>query len=476
MADHKLPAGKQLIQGIAQLGAVLGYHVEKEFPIDSPTLGESPAVDVAWFAQKGNRFPLFIFEVESKATNGMTNNPLKVYAQENRTFEKPLFFFHVVAQGGGNSSRPRNLEAQYGKNNYRIYLVGIDSANILIEDILSQHARVRNDVDYLALYKLLVTDLWLHQVDYARILLHAVSLELSRENAISSHVRISRSDKTIFPQLVELVSTDSKADFANTIFDSYLGSEWAIPILTALLCGLSKNVNEAKHWSSLLLKWQRESTFMPMITPAFGLSRDYDEFILGCAPQLMTLCIAVSFIDEDLCSEFFQILNETLDKVGVCWVGLNSAIYLLHLGAATNNIESFEKAKKYLLEFKDLSEEDILSPPSYVSVMDGEFEDYFNSGEVIEIPDMMDFSELCKEAYSKNDTFIEEMVLRALDDDSYIFEWSSDLLVVLWSSVANKALQRTMDLPRFSGHASITHSEVNDARLQNWKTHTEVLD
>lgn len=443
MADHKLPAGKQLIQGIAQLGTVLGYHVEKEFPVDEPTYGESPAVDVAWFAQKGNRFPLFIFEVESKATNGMTNNPLKVYAQENRAFEKPLFFFHVVAQGGGNSSRPRNLEAQYGKNNYRIYLVGTDSANDLIRDVLSQHARVRSDVDYIALYQLLITDLWLHKVDYAKLLMHAACLELSKENTISSHVRISRSDTTIFPQLVELVSKDSKADFSNTIFESYLGGQWAIPILTALLCGLCENVNESRHWSSLLLKWQRESTFIPMITPAFGLARDYDEFILGCAPQLITLCIVASSIDKDLCLEFVWVLKETLDKVGVCWGGLNSAIYLLHLGAAINDTECFERAKNYLLEYKDLSEEDILSPPSCVSVMEGEFEDYFKSGEVVELPDMVNFSEQCKKRYLRDDTCIKEMALRALDDDSYIYQWSSDLMVALWSSVANKALQRT---------------------------------
>ena len=121
MANHKLPAGKALIEGIIKFGQVLGYHVEEEFPVNEPTHRESPAVDVAWFSKKGYRFPLFIFEVESKATNGMTNNPLKVYAQENRSFEKPLFFFHVVAQGGSHSSRPSNLEAQYGKNNYRIY-------------------------------------------------------------------------------------------------------------------------------------------------------------------------------------------------------------------------------------------------------------------------------------------------------------------------------------------------------------------
>ncbi|MFT6908736.1 MAG: hypothetical protein ACJAS1_005440 [Oleiphilaceae bacterium] len=440
MADHKLPAGKQLIQGIAQLGSVLGYHVEKEFPVDESTYGEPPAVDVAWFAQKGNRFPLFIFEVESKATNGMTNNPLKVYAQENRSFEKPLFFFHVVAHGGGNSSRPRNLELQYGKNNYRIYLVGTDSANDLIKDVLSQHARVRNDVDYIALHQLLITDLWLLKVDHAKLLMHAASLELSKRNTISSFVRISRNDTAMFSQLVELVSKDSETGFANTAFDSYLGSQWAIPIITGLLCGLSENISESRHWSSLLLKWQKESTYMPMITPAFGLSRDYDEFILGCAPQLITLCIAASSIDEGLCLEFIPVLNETLDKVGVCWAGLNSAIYLLHLSAATNDAECFERAKKYLLEFKSLSEEDILSPPSCVSIMDGEFEDYFKGGELFETEDCFDFSKLCKERYLKNDTCIKDMALRALDDDSYIYEWSSELLGALWSSVANKAL------------------------------------
>ncbi|WP_417439803.1 hypothetical protein [Idiomarina abyssalis] len=440
MAAHKLPEGKQLIQGIAQLGSVLGYHVEEEFPVDKPTYGDSPAVDVAWFAQKGNRFPLFIFEVESRATNGMTNNPLKVYSQENRVFEKPLFFFHVVAHDGRNSSRPRNLEAQYGKNNYRIYLVGTDSANDLIGDVLSQHARVRNDVDYLALYQLLITELWLRKVDYAKLLMHAVRLGLSKENAISSHVKISRSDTKIFPQLVELVSKDSHAGFANTVFESYLGGRWAIPILTALLCGLSENMNESSSWSSLLLGWQRESTFMPMITPAFGLSMDYDEFILGCAPQLITLCIAASSIDKNLCLEFVPVLNKTLETVGVCWGGLNSAIYLLHLGAAINDVECFERARKYLLEFKSLSKEDILLPPSCVSVIEGEFEDHFKGGELVEIPSMVDFSELCAERYLKDDTCIKAIVLRALDDDSYIYEWSSDLMVALWTSAANKSL------------------------------------
>ena len=443
MAEHKLPAGKQLINGIAQLGVVLGYHVEKEFPVDEPTYGESPAVDVAWFSQKGNRFPLFIFEVESKATNGMTNNPLKIYAQENRAFEKPLFFFHVVAQGGSHSSRPKNLEAQYGKNNYRIYLVGIDAANDLIQDILSQHARVRNDVDYLALHHLLTTELWLNKVNYSQVLMHAVKLGLSKENAISSYIRISRHDSSVFTDFVELVTEDSKNNFTNTILDSYLGSQWCIPILTALLCGLSKDNKASEHWSTVLLKWQRNSSYMPMITPAFGLSRDYDDFILGSAPQLITLCIAVSSKRGDFYLEFVEVLVETLDKIGVCWAGLNSAIYLLHISSAINSKETFEIAKSYLLDFKDFSEEDIYLPPSYVCVMEGEYEYYFKRGEVTEIPEINYFFEKCIERYQKEKINVEAMALRALDDDSYMYEWSTDLLEALWSKVANKALQRT---------------------------------
>ncbi|WP_434779061.1 hypothetical protein [Neisseria sp. Ec49-e6-T10] len=431
MANHKLTAGKQLIEGIVQLGSVLGYHVEEEFPVDESSHGESPAVDVAWFSQKGNRFPLFIFEVESKATNGMTNNPLKVYAQENREFEKPLFFFHIVAQGGSHSVRPRNLEAQYGKNNYRVYLVGSNTANELIKDVLTQHVRVRNNVNYFALHDLFTSELWLKKVDYPQLLMHAVKLGLSKENVISSYVTISRHDSRIFADLIELITADSKENFANTNLDSCLGAQWGIPIITALLCGLSK---DPKYWSSLLLEWQRNSCYMPMITPRFGLSSDYDEFILGLAPQLITLCIALSFKHEDICLEFVGVLTQTLDRVGICWAGLNSAIYLLHISSAINSSDSFEKAKSYLLDFKALSEENVFLPPSAVSVITGDFKDYFQQGEIIKIPEIKQFAEQCMKRYQKEKINTEAMALRALDDDSYIFEWSTDLLIALWST------------------------------------------
>lgn len=142
-------------------------------------------------------------------------------------------------------------------------------------------------------------------------------------------------------------------------------------------------------------------------------------------------------MNKDVRLEFFGVLSEILEKVGICWYGLNSAIYLLHLGAATNETEYFNRAKKYLLEYKELSEKDILFPPSCVSIMEGKVKDYFRSGNVVEIPDIANFSEQCKKLYFKEGTSIKSMVLRALDDDSYIYEWSPDLLEALWSPAAN---------------------------------------
>ena len=205
MTEHKLIPGKLLIKGIDKLGAALGYHVEKEFPVADPTVGKSQAVDtvdVAWFSKKGDRFPLFIFEVESSVTSGMASNPLKVYAQESRSFEKPLFFFHAVVEGGSRSSKPCNLEAQYGKNNYRISLVGEDSANILIQDVLNQHARIRNEVNYFSLHQLLGSAFWKDKVDNVLLLKHATILELSKESIIASCIRLTRINGLLLADLL----------------------------------------------------------------------------------------------------------------------------------------------------------------------------------------------------------------------------------------------------------------------------------
>lgn len=433
MSNHKLTAGKQLIEGIARLGIVLGYHIEKEFPIDEPTYGEAPAVDVAWFSQNGNKFPLFIFEVESKATNGMTNNALKVYSQGNRHLEKPLFFFHVVVNGGKLSSRTRNLESMYGTHNYRVYLIGEDSATELIKNILEQHARVRNDIDYMALHQLLTSDLWFDKVEYKQLIMHATNLDLSKQDIIASYIKLTQNDQNLFSDLISLLRYEANHEFKNTAISSYLGGCWHAPIITSFLCGLSKDKEESYYWASRLIEWQKNGSYMPMITPSFGLSRDYDDFILGCAPQLLSLCMIASGFQCKLCEDLISILDGIIIKVGDSWIGLNTAIYLLHTSASTNNNYAYEKAKNYLIRYKFLSEDAIYNPTSCISIMDGGVDDYFQQGVITTIPDMEEFRKICIEKLSSNTIQIEHLVLRALDDDSYIYSWGKDLFTAIWT-------------------------------------------
>lgn len=433
MAEHKLPLGNHLIEWIVQLGIILGYHVEKEHPINK----ESSAVDVAWFLHGNNRYPLFIFEVESRATNSMVNNPLKIYAQNNNIFEKPLFFFHLVVKGGGGSSRPENLKLMYGRENYRIYLLEEREVIDFIQDILGQHARVNREVDYLDLYQILNSNLWLDGIDVRQILRFTVSLELSKERVISSYIGMSLIDEALFNDLINYIIEDSKVGFKDACINTYIGKTWLEPIVFSLLCGLSQDSKEASHWSTMLHIWQQGDSFPMLTVRALGLSRDYDDFIVGFSPQLITLCIVLGANKDSFQSELIKILEDIIDTINIGWEGLNAAIYLLHLSAAMKQESLFNKAKHYLLAFKSLSEQDIFLPPACVSIIDGEFAEYFIQGEEINIiDDMKEFSEKNMKNYKKCKVNTKRIALLALYDETYIFRWNRDLMEGLWSNIS----------------------------------------
>lgn len=159
MSAHSLPEGNKLIEGLARLGQALGYYVKAEQPVDDRPFN-SAAVDVAWFKEEGQAYPLMIFEVESKATNSAANNPIKVFAQDNKTFEKPLFFFHVFLKAGVNNARLKNLRALFGTHNYRTYTLSGGATQTLLEDVLSQHRRLFGEVSLANLCDELSTTVW----------------------------------------------------------------------------------------------------------------------------------------------------------------------------------------------------------------------------------------------------------------------------------------------------------------------------
>lgn len=81
MSKHKLFLGKKIINLLTDIGKILDYYVKQEYSVKDKERGKNKnqtAVDLAWFLDKDQVFPLFIFEIESSATNSMTFNPMKV--------------------------------------------------------------------------------------------------------------------------------------------------------------------------------------------------------------------------------------------------------------------------------------------------------------------------------------------------------------------------------------------------------------
>lgn len=158
MAEHKLAAGRSLIGALGALGEALGYHVAREHPVELDR-NNSPAVDIAWFAESGQAYPLMIFEVESRATSSIANNATKVFGQPSTRFEKPLFFFHIVVRSA-DTARLNVLERLFGTYNYRSFNLSERPLVEVLEAALAQHRRIRRTVSLLPLRSCLDLDGW----------------------------------------------------------------------------------------------------------------------------------------------------------------------------------------------------------------------------------------------------------------------------------------------------------------------------
>lgn len=184
MSFHKLERGQYYIEWIKALGKILEYHVQLELPVEHENLDRSPAVDIAWFKEKGQRFPLFIFEVESAATNAMAYNPLKVFSKRNEKFEKPLFFFQVIVNRGQSSSRVKDLREQFGSYNFRIYRFSTNEKQSFLFDVLAQHRRLSGKLKVSELFHFIIKDNWLG-INLDELALHIEKLEFERVRVCS---------------------------------------------------------------------------------------------------------------------------------------------------------------------------------------------------------------------------------------------------------------------------------------------------
>ena len=233
MGLHSRPRGKELISALTVLGEKLGYFVRPEYPVrddvDSP-----PAVDVAWFVDATQKFPIMIFEVESGSSNTAPYNAMKALGTDRQVFEKPLFFFHLILGRATDSARIKTLEEQYGRLNYRVYQEGKRELTLLVNDILSQHRRVYPDADVREVVGALASDAWRGTVDLDEVLGHSEKLHL-RRTLLSDYAWLLLKGHRVVREryrrlLLAAYDEDVLPGAGDVAYAGYFGREWCYPV------------------------------------------------------------------------------------------------------------------------------------------------------------------------------------------------------------------------------------------------------
>jgi hypothetical protein len=433
MPEHKLSSGRAVIDALTGLGESLDYTVVTEKAVNRHS--KPAAVDVAWFAEGEQRYPLMIFEVESSASNSMASNPAKVFGQPATQFERPLFFFHVIVRSGSETSRVENLRGTFGSHNYRVYpLSSPGTATALVLDVLSQHRRIRKQFRVGATLEVLLAADKL-DADIRPILTHAAELGLRGHYlhdlaCLAAHE--VRARDLFISQVTNRMTSDTWPG-TDLGYETWLGDTWGDPIHLGIVSNQEPLMREVMV--DELIHWQEHASFMSMIGPHFGLSADYDNFILGYSAALWAL-IAALFIENVRALRYIvkqvMIVLDTLgDSAPKIW--LHNAIWGLHIAAASRDRDHFELIRGFVNEHQGVPCSLLYSPPSFIDVDDSDWNRLVNDSKRA-VPCLEDFlAELLAVRSNGKSPSGVDMALAALVSDDLLALNGTDLVNVLAS-------------------------------------------
>lgn len=374
MSKHTLKKGQDLIEALTYLGIALGYAVAQEMPIQK--CKKSPeAIDLAWLLEDDQEFPLMIFEVESKTGNTIANNPSKVFAKTNVQFEKPLFYFHVIISYSKESTKLEDLRSLFGKHNYRTYEIEKrGEITVLVKDILSQHRRITRKIDLQRLHWEFQSGRW-EDLDKTDILMCIETLGFEKGNGhilpeYASLASFDPSYKEHFKRYLSLRDQYGSLQREHDQYQTYFGAEWSYPIHLAILANAATPDNRKRYFERLK-NWQEGSFFPTQIGPHFGLSRDYDIFILGQAGYFWTI-IAALMSDIDIAvryisDQYLSILRSIEDYP--IKISFYTALWLLHISTlSAKTQDNFEIARNFINSRGGAAENTLYHPPGIIDV------------------------------------------------------------------------------------------------------------
>lgn len=364
MARHFLPEGQRWIENLLALGRALSYNVEDEYDV-APEGEEEAPVDVAWLRSTEDEFPLFIFEVESRPSGQMTYNAAKVFAQATDLFEKPLFHFHLVVSGGDTSGRLKTSQELFGTFNYRVYRVAdADGCTQALCDMLSQHRRVADELDVLALAAALEPKSWPGlDLDAVWIHIETCGFRAPWEAAYAQLAVGGRAFHNRLDRRLRRVLDPAAEDPPAQQYPSWLAQQCA-PVLHAALLAALDNAR-AEQCLASVKRWQGGPP--RKLGPAYGASEALDDLVFARMPLIWAALAAAvnTAAGRSFALEQMAMSLGPSDQPNPLALSAVAAVWMLHVARSggEDHRAAFEQARGHLATAGGLRPQLIASPP-----------------------------------------------------------------------------------------------------------------
>ena len=339
-----------MLAALSDLGAALGYRASDEHPVGPGTA----AVDMAWLASSSDGPPLFIFEVETTPSAGLASNAVKVFGTPLDELAKPLFFFHVVLSGRPDNDRIRHVERAWGSHNYRVYrFADPNERAALIRDVLLHHRRVNNHASPLAVAQTLQAHGWGTQDFVADVLTHLERLQFCA-SYLYDYAHLAIIDHRYLDLFASTVRTLDERLYSNGRLsrpddeerhdcEGYrqMPGDYIPGLLENAVRIYAGDVADADG-PAVFERWARRTGTFRMIDAAFGLSRDYDSFVLITAP-LHYACAATLLASHPrsrdwLLEDLLNLLNKERERGVLPTYRRPTIIWLAHLLSASGKM------------------------------------------------------------------------------------------------------------------------------------------
>jgi hypothetical protein len=432
MAEHKLLPGEQVINDLLDLGRTLGYHVQRELPVLAKSRNNQ-AIDLAWLSEKGQRFPLMIFEIETKAQNKDANNALKVFGKSTQVFEKPLFFFHVFVQKGQNSAGVEDLQETYRTHNYRLYRFALDDETNLLKDIFSQHRRLTRELDLFSVFPSLNRPTW-RKVDLESVILYIEELSFDCVyNSLQDYALLSQTHPEFLSRYLRILQKNySDSDDRDALLSAYLSmlGMWPTPVHLGILVA---NVEEEqkREYFRKLKEWQ-EIDLNEKGIRQLGINLPL-VLMFNYATPLLALIAALMRDIPEAGLYLAEQCNYILDFVKgfPCEMSLFVALWMLYIAASSNLAKGeFETAREFINSSGGIPENAIYEPPGILYIHE-ELAWSLDNAKRVYIPALQDFKKNYKGKHltsKQRNAEATSLTIKILTDMHYWKYWSKDLI------------------------------------------------